>query len=725
MLRWRDDTEAAGILDLPYLESWSLGSSSAPAKKNTREWLRFKLRNSGAAEFPLIVSFDEAFPEEANLYAREPDGSFTMIESGLQVPINERAIKDRVPAFELVIAPGETREVFLSYRTRLEAILGLQVQSPVEFGAWVALQTAGYAFFGGGATAIIIFNLFLFGSLRDPVYLVYSLHASFVVFFVARFSGFTFYIFDTPEIHYVLTSATWIQAMLLVLFTRMLLETGQLSRRVDAGLKAAQIWFAFVAVMTAIDVDFHSVGVRSSLVLTLSFLGVGVYSALKGNPLGIFYSVAQTPYLVGYFLFAGVSIGLFESSFITRYGYVIGTFLELVTFSLALGYRFRLLELEKFNSQADLLTLQGSLNEQLRSQVDERTSELAAANEAVQRINSDYEALLQSVRVGVASLGKQGDISFKNSTYALLADDIPQLTQTINELANGSENMGVEEIVVPASSGGQRHLLVNSAERLSGEGSYLGCWVIVTDVSAMRAQEASLNHASKMATLGEMSTGMAHELNQPLNAIRLTMENIRAAFKRGKVDLAFLQSKFERIDDQISRASKLVSLMRTYGRVATSTFEPFDVCDSVGGVSDLMGDQLRLDQIVLKTVEPGGMRPRVNGNESQFEQVLLNLVSNARDAIVNRSPGGGSITIDVIPYEAECQVTVSDTGGGIPEDVIDRIFEPFFTTKAIGEGTGLGGAISYGIIQEMEGTITATNNSEGAVIEITLPLHTG
>ena len=92
VLRWRDDTEAAGILDLPSLGSWSLGSSLAPAKKNTRVWLRFKLTNSGAAEFPIIVNFDEAFPEEANFYAREPDGSFTMIESGLQVPINERAI---------------------------------------------------------------------------------------------------------------------------------------------------------------------------------------------------------------------------------------------------------------------------------------------------------------------------------------------------------------------------------------------------------------------------------------------------------------------------------------------------------------------------------------------------------------------------------------------------------------------------------------------------------
>ena len=723
VLRWRDETASRELTELPPRDAWTLKNSKAAARKDGREWFWFRLTNSGTSSKPAIISFDEIFPEEANFYARASDGSITFIKNGLQVPIRERSIESRVAAFELSLDPGETRDIFLSYRTRLEATLGIQVQAPFDFGNWVALQTAGFTFFFGGAIAIIVFNLFLFASLRDSLYLIYSLHASFVVFFVARFSGYTLYIFDTPALHYPLASATWIQAMLLVMFTRRLLETRELSRWVDNGLKAAQIWFAVVAVMTIIDVDFHSVGTRSALFLTLSFLGVGVYSAFKGNPLGVFYTIAQTPYLLGYFLFAGVSIGLLEFSFINRYGFIIGTFFELVTFSLALGYRFKLLEREKFDSQAKLLSLEGSLNDQLVSQVDERTRELATATEALRRINDDYEALLQNMRVGVVRFDSTRQLIFANSAYTDLADEIPGLARHIHEFLDSSVSTGIEELVIAGEGGVEFHLLVNFAGQNDLRDSRSSYWVIVTDVSAMRAQEAILNHASKMATLGEMSTGMAHEINQPLNVIRLTMQNIKTALKKGTYDDSFLQSKIERVDNQITRAAKIISLMRTYGRVAPSTFEPFAVYESIERAVDLVKDLLRLEKVTLETDLADGINPHVHGSSSQFEQVIVNLANNARDAIVGSGIGQGTVIIKAAISADTCVVTVSDTGGGIPDNVIDRIFEPFFTTKGVGEGTGLGGAISYGIIQDMKGVITASNNEEGAVIEITLPLY--
>jgi len=725
ILRWRDEEASTALTDLPPASLWTEATPKFAAKKYGREWIRFRLTNSGEDRKPAVISFDEVFPEEANFYSVMADNSIRVIESGLQTPIHKRTIQNRVPAFEISLAPGETRDIFLSYRTRLEALLGVQVHSPVDFGTWVARQTAGFAFFGGGAIAIIIFNLFLFASLREPLYLIYSLHASFVVLYVARFNGYTFYIFNTPESHYLLACTTWLQAMLLVMFTRRLLETRKLAGWIDKGMKAAQIWFAVVGVVTLFNIDFHSIGVRSSLILTLSFLGVGIYSGIKGNPMGIFYTIAQTPYLIGYFLFAGLSIGIFEFSLINRYGYIVGTFFELVTFSLALGYRFRLLERDKFDSQADLLALQGTLNEQLQLQVTERTSELASATEALRRINSDYEALLQNVRVGIVSIGNDKEFAFTNSAYQTLADHISGLTPAIHRYLDTPITTDIEELIIPKNDGSEFHLLVNSAERFTGDGSREGSWVIVTDVTAMRAQEANLNHASKMATLGEMSTGMAHELNQPLNVIQLTMENIKVALQRGKADTAFLETKFERIDDQVQRASKVISLMRTYGRVAPSTFEPFDITESINRVSDLMQDQLRLDQISLNIIPPGEQQPLVKGSSSQFEQVLVNLITNARDAISKHTKTGGTVTIATVVSAEKCCITVTDTGGGIADDVMDRIFEPFFTTKAVGEGTGLGGAISYGIIQDMQGTMTARNATEGALIEITLPRYIG
>jgi C4-dicarboxylate-specific signal transduction histidine kinase len=478
-----------------------------------------------------------------------------------------------------------------------------------------------------------------------------------------------------------------------------------------------------VAIATFIDVEFHKIGVRSSLFLTLSYLGVGVYSAARGNPLGVFYSLAQTPYLIGYFLLAGASIGALEASFTTRYGFIIGTFLELVTFSLALGYRFRLVEREKFNTQTDLLALQGNVNEQLKIQVDERTQELESATKELRSINSDYEALLQSVSVGVASIDMHGQKNFANINYQSLEKSISQLTQTINRHIGTESLSGTHELTIKGKNKVEHHLLLSTAERLATDGRQTGFWLVVTDVTDMRQKEASLNQAAKMATLGEMSTGMAHELNQPLNVIRLTMENVRRKLAQDDVQQEFLLSKFDRIDDQVTRASKLVSLMRTFGRVAPSAFEPFDLIESTFRAIDLMQEQLRLSQIKISADLPHSVPAIVNGSSSQYEQVLINLMSNARDAISLGSASGGTIDVGFKVEADVFVISVEDTGGGIAEDVIDRIFEPFFTTKSVGEGTGLGGAISYGIINDMNGTIGATNTNLGALFEIRLPKH--
>jgi C4-dicarboxylate-specific signal transduction histidine kinase len=113
---------------------------------------------------------------------------------------------------------------------------------------------------------------------------------------------------------------------------------------------------------------------------------------------------------------------------------------------------------------------------------------------------------------------------------------------------------------------------------------------------------------------------------------------------------------------------------------------------------------------------------RVLGNTIQFEQVLINMINNARDAILSNG-ASGSITIRQNLDAEFVTVTIQDTGGGIPAEALPHIFEPFYTTKPVGKGTGLGGSISYGIIQDMQGSIWAENVEGGAKISIRLPLH--
>jgi C4-dicarboxylate-specific signal transduction histidine kinase len=128
---------------------------------------------------------------------------------------------------------------------------------------------------------------------------------------------------------------------------------------------------------------------------------------------------------------------------------------------------------------------------------------------------------------------------------------------------------------------------------------------------------------------------------------------------------------------------------------------------------------LRLDGIQVIT-ELAEDCPSVLGHSIQMEQVILNLLTNARDAIAGRD-GESKITLRVFRGDKGVHITSEDTGGGIPEDALQRVFEPFFTTKEMGKGTGLGLSVGYGIIRDMKGTISAENIDDGARLTITLP----
>jgi PAS domain S-box-containing protein len=242
----------------------------------------------------------------------------------------------------------------------------------------------------------------------------------------------------------------------------------------------------------------------------------------------------------------------------------------------------------------------------------------------------------------------------------------------------------------------------------------------IRDISQRKDAAAKLIQSSKLATLGEMATSVAHELNQPLSVIRMAAGNIRQRLSKGIVDPKYLSEKLLRIEEQTARAATIIDHMRMFGREAKEPAESIDPRNAVKRALDLMGEQLRLAGIEVVTVLPENCAC-VLGHVIQVEQVLLNLLTNALDAIT-QSEGMAKITLQVFEEGNVIHITTQDTGGGIPDDVLQRIFEPFFTTKSMERGTGLGLSVSYGIIQDMKGTIAAENIDDGARFTITLPI---
>jgi len=286
------------------------------------------------------------------------------------------------------------------------------------------------------------------------------------------------------------------------------------------------------------------------------------------------------------------------------------------------------------------------------------------------------------------------------------------------------------EMTFKEKSGADVPVRVAATSLWTDSGQYAGTFAFITDISEEKRARAQLIQTAKLATLGEMATGVAHELNQPLNVIHMAAESALEQVEDGRLEGDFLVRKLQRIAAQSERAAAIIDHMRIFGRRAEEEPQPFDPREVAVDALRLMGEQLRLAEIAV-SVDVSKPCPKVLGHAVLLEQVLINVLNNARDAIAaaprsahaeaRKSRREIKLEVEGDAVSGVAKIMVGDSGGGIPKDVIERIFEPYFTTKEIGKGTGLGLSVSYGIIRDCGGTLEAANVDDGARITISLP----
>ncbi|MBN1930966.1 MAG: PAS domain S-box protein [Desulfobacterales bacterium] len=242
--------------------------------------------------------------------------------------------------------------------------------------------------------------------------------------------------------------------------------------------------------------------------------------------------------------------------------------------------------------------------------------------------------------------------------------------------------------------------------------------VEVMDVTNIVEKDAQLIQAGKMKSLGEMSAGIAHELNQPLNTIKLGSEFLSMMIEENRsLPKEQIAQVVKEISTQVDRAAGIIDTLRSFGRKSGLIKEKVDINKPIRGVFTTVGGQFELENIKINLELSEGISS-ILAHENQLLQVFLNLATNARDAILekNKAQGttaGGVITIRSYQEDQRVLVEVQDNGTGIPEDVREKIFHPFFTTKEAGAGMGLGLAIAYGIVKDFGGDIQI-KSKEGA-----------
>ena len=239
----------------------------------------------------------------------------------------------------------------------------------------------------------------------------------------------------------------------------------------------------------------------------------------------------------------------------------------------------------------------------------------------------------------------------------------------------------------------------------------------------LRAAQDELVHAGKLAVIGQLSAGLAHELNQPLAALRTLSGNTVKFLQRGNLDAA--RGNLERIAQLVDTMGALTGQLKSFARKSSGVPRPVAVRRPIDNALFLLEPRLRRSGVAVQLEVPEGVAALCDPN--RLEQVVVNLAANGLDALAGRRDG--KLTVTAWTEDGRTRIQVADNGPGLSEDVLPRLFEPFFTTKEAkdgsregGGGLGLGLAISAGIVRDFGGTLTGANGADGgAVFTIALP----
>jgi len=350
--------------------------------------------------------------------------------------------------------------------------------------------------------------------------------------------------------------------------------------------------------------------------------------------------------------------------------------------------------------------------------------------EMLQHGKRQWEAAFDALSEGIVVLDDAGRILRANAGFArLVGEPLPGVIGGHLCEALFGESHGLAELLAAAQQSGRTAPLVRRSERLgrilhvtaaplaaeAGEGSIV---VAVDDITEQKALEAQLIQSEKMATVGTLVSGVAHELNNPLTSIAGLSEFLLEQPEGQVPDRDHLRV----IAEEAQRAGSIVRSLLAFARKAPAQRERVSMAEVVERTLFLTGYELRLNGVTVETAYQPAL-PAVLGDSYQLQQVVLNLLTNAVQALSSLPAGlPRRVQVSVAADGDRVVVRVADTGLGIPADVLPYIFSPFFTTKPQGQGTGLGLFISFGIVEGHGGTLTAESRpGAGALFTLALP----
>ena len=344
------------------------------------------------------------------------------------------------------------------------------------------------------------------------------------------------------------------------------------------------------------------------------------------------------------------------------------------------------------------------------------------------------ESIVESVNVALIAVDESGKITRCNSTFEQMIglEREEAIGKFVEEIFDPSFAINLESILGKSrwhltevrnayklhtydAHGKSLMLNVSVAPLRSISNQQTGAIVVLENVTSRVKLEETLQQSEKLSSIGLLAAGVAHEVNTPLTGVSSYTQMLLGMIPETDPKHALLQ----KMQKQTDRASNIVGNLLNFSRTGNaSDFYEIDINKLLDDTLQLLEPQLRKSNVeIIKSYAP--MPPKIHGNGGKLQQVFTNLILNARDAMF----GGGTIALKTfVEFDDEIVIEVSDTGEGISAENINKIFDPFFTTKGVGNGTGLGLAVSYGIVQEHAGSIEAkSENGDGTTFRLVFP----
>jgi two-component system, NtrC family, sensor kinase len=633
-------------------------------------WIRFNVLNRSQSE-DLAIEISNTQLDYIDLYV--PNGlNYLHTRMGDQLPYAARVVNHQHFIFPIVLKPGQGA----TYYMRFQSVEQLSI--PITIGKREIVLTNNYRtdIFAGTYFGIMFvmffYNLFIYFSVRDKSYLFYVLYIGSIALAQGTLLGYTYKYFWPDNSYLNHLSVLIFSAMAgygAIQFARIFLQLEVHLPRINKGLTVFELIYAGALVIYLFGLQRISYNMLdfAALFLSLYALYFSIKLSLTGQRTAKFFLFAWSFFMIGMFIYVARNMGWLPYNFFTKNVLLMGSGLESILLSVALADRINILKREKEASQAEAL----------------RTAEENALLVTQQNV--------------------------------VLEAKVKERTQAL-ETANNELEL---------------------------------------TLSNLKSAQTQLVNSEKMASLGQLTAGIAHEINNPINFVtsnvvplKRDLDDVFAlieVYDQLQLELSEDQQKFEKvirfkkeidfdylkeeirmllngIGEGANRTAEIVKGLRIFSRLDESDLKKVDLNEGIDSTLVLLNSAMSNRIQVVKNYDPDAYLECYPG---KLNQVIMNIANNAIHAmLVDTEKKNGTLTITTKAQADSINITISDTGMGMSEEVRAKIFDPFFTTKGVGQGTGLGLSIVYSIIELHKGSISvASELNIGTTFSIDLPKY--